>query len=246
MDTSAHERNRRRLAAALDRYALAPGASFPCPYLPGREARHLAFLAEPPPGAYHCLMDLNFRRVGEAFYRPACDGCGECRMIRVLCAELRPSRAQRRCLARNRDVVVTVGPPAPTPEKQRLYRRYLEARHADGQMDGSDEEFGRFLYASPLATVELEYRVGDRLISVGIADAEPAALSAVYCYFEPGEARRSPGVLNVLRLVEECRRTGRPWLYLGYHVRGSRKMSYKAGYRPHEVLGPDGEWVRGA
>jgi arginine-tRNA-protein transferase len=35
-----------------------------------------------------------------------------------------------------------------------------------------------------------------------------------------------------------------PWLYLGYWIAGSPKMSYKAGYRPCEALGADGTWTR--
>ena len=46
----------------------------------------------------------------------------------------------------------------------------------------------------------------------------------------------------MLWLVEECRRLGAPWLYLGYHVAGSPSMAYKAGFRPHEILGDDGRW----
>jgi arginine-tRNA-protein transferase len=242
MDTT-HERRTRALAGQLARVEPHPGPAFPCPYLPDRWARHVTLApGTVSPGAYHALMDLNFRRLGPVFYRPACDGCRECRMLRLPVAGFRPSRSQRRCLARNRDVSVEVGAPVATEEKRRLYARYLQARH-DGEMDGSPEEFEGFLYTSRIRTVELSYRAGGRLIGAGIADVEPLAMSAVYFYFDPGEARRAPGVFNVLRLLEECRRRGLPHLYLGFYVRGCAKMSYKAGYRPAELLGPDGAWT---
>jgi len=41
-------------------------------------------------------------------------------------------------------------------------------------------------------------------------DVEPLALSAVYCYYDPDEARRAPGKLNVLRLIEHAHESGRP------------------------------------
>jgi arginine-tRNA-protein transferase len=69
------------------------------------------------------------------------------------------------------------------------------------------------------------------------------ALSAVYFYFDPSEVSRSLGAFNVLRLIEECRRRNLPYLYLGYLVRDSRKMAYKAAYGPHEVLSPEGVWA---
>lgn len=239
-----HVERTRRLAEAIERAAGSPGPPFACPYLEDRRARHLALRLEPfAPGLYHALMDLNFRRLGDVFYRPECDGCRECRMIRIPVAEFRPSRAQRRCLRKNRDVSVRFGTPRPSEEKQALYRRYLEARH-DGQMDGSPAELQGFLYSSPLRTLETTYHAAGRLLGVGIADLEPLALSAVYCFFEPALGERSLGVLNVLTLIEECRRRGLRHLYLGYYVAESRRMNYKAGYRPCEILDVDRGWVR--
>lgn len=237
-----HVQRVRQLALALAEARLAPGEAFDCPYLAGREARHVV-ISTPPlqPGAYHALMDLNFRRMGPVYYRPQCDGCQACRMLRVRVAEHRPTRSQRRCAARNADLDVQVGPPQASAEKLALYARYLEARH-DGRMEGTREEFDDFLYRVPPTALEFCYSAAGRLIAVGLADVEPLALSAIYCYYDPAEAARSPGVFNVLRLIEECRRRGAPWLYLGYHVAGSRKMAYKAGFRPHELLTPDGRW----
>jgi arginine-tRNA-protein transferase len=239
-----HERRTRLLADALQSAGPSPGPPFSCPYLPGRAARQLTILPTPlTPGVYHSLMDLNFRRLGGAFYRPQCDACEACRMIRIPVGEFRPSRAQRRCLARNRDLTVEIASPSPSEEKRQLYKRYLEARH-DGQMDGSPDEFHAFLYSSPVATVEFVYRRHGELVGVGIVDVEPQALSAVYFYFEPDAASRSLGVFNVLRTIEECRRRGAPHLYLGYYVEMCRKMSYKASYRPCEILDPGGLWRR--
>ena len=241
---AAHAGLTRVLARAIERRDPPLDGPFPCPYLPGRSARHLTVLPAPVfPGVYHALMDLNFRRLGPTFYRTQCDGCGQCRMLRVPVDEFRPSRAQRRCRARNADVVACLGPPSPAAEKLALYRRYLEARH-DGQMDGSELELLALTAGSAVDTREIEYRVGGRLVGVGVADLEPEAMSAVYCYFDPAESRRSLGVLNVLWMIDECRRRGLRWLYLGYWVAGSPKMSYKAGYRPCEGLGADGRWTR--
>jgi arginine-tRNA-protein transferase len=231
--------------AALIR-ALAPERSSPapCPYLPGRESRILALRPERlSPPLYQAFLDLNFRRLGDVVYRPACDGCAECRELRVDVLRFSPSRAQRRCWRRNADLSVAVGPPEPSEEKLEVYRRYLEARH-DGQMSGSREEFLSFVHDSAPFTREVVIREpGGRLVGSGIFDETDEALSAVYFYFDPDLAHRSPGVYNVLWLVEECARRARPWLYLGYFVRGSATMDYKDAYRPHQVLaGPEGEW----
>jgi leucyl-tRNA---protein transferase len=229
------------LRSALARHALTPGEPAPCPYLVGRQSRHVALhAAELRPGVYQCLLDLNFRRIGDIFYRPACAACHECRMIRVAVGEFASSRSQRRCWARNRDVEASLGRPIVTPEKLALYQRYLSARH-DGQMSGSAEELAS-LYRSPLTTLELVFRAGDRLLGAALADLEPEALSAVYSYFEPTEDRRGLGVLSVLTLLEICRARDLEHLYLGFHVGGCPKMSYKATFRPHAILAEDGVW----
>ena len=83
-------------------------------------------------------------------------------------------------------------------------------------------------------------------MGVGVFDATPQALSAVYFYFDPELEWRSPGTLNVLWLVAEARRRALRFLYLGYYVAGSRSMAYKAGFGPHQLLGRDGRFVPGA
>jgi leucyl-tRNA---protein transferase len=237
-----HARRTRALAQALADHAPPPGAPFACPYLPGRLARNVAFgIAPCPPGLYHSLMDLNFRRMGPVFYRPACPSCAECRALRVSAAEFTPSRAQKRCLARNADLEVRVGRPEKDAERLALYRRYLGARH-DGQMDGSASEFETFLGRSPLETIEVAFRLGERLVAVGVADVEPLALSAVYCYFDPDLGPRSLGALNILTLIGEARGLGKPYVYLGYYIRDRASMSYKAAYRPCETLEADLGW----
>ena len=83
--------------------------------MPGRDSRLV--LLRPRvlgPGLYEVLLDLNFRRLGWGVYRPQCDGCVECRQIRLPAERFEPDRGQRRCLKKNADVVVTAGPPDPT------------------------------------------------------------------------------------------------------------------------------------
>lgn len=235
---------RQLLALALERHRPRPSEPFACPYLPGREAQHVHVVPTPlGPGVLHALMDLNFRRTGQVFYRTACAGCAECRSLRVPVAPFQPNRSQRRCLAGNQDLSIEIGPLEPSEEKLALYQLYLSVRH-DGTMSGSREEFEQFLYASPVQTVEMRYRLQGRLVALSVVDVEPEALSAVYCFFDPSLARRSLGTFNVLTLIAECRRRAVPHAYLGYWVPGSRAMDYKTRFRPCEVLTTEGAWER--
>ena len=222
--------------------ALGPGPEHPCAYRPGYLARNVALrIAHLPPGVYHALMDLNFRRCGSVFYRPACGRCRECRALRVEVEMFRPNRSQQRCWRRNQDLAVDVGDAVPTEEKHALFQRYLQRRH-DQEMSNSWRDFCAFLYDSPIKTAEVVYRLDRRIVSVGIFDVEPQAVSTVYCYFDPDLAQRSLGMLNVLWTIRYCRRQRVPYLYLGYYIHDCHKMNYKADFRPCEILGADNHW----
>jgi arginine-tRNA-protein transferase len=111
-------------------------------------------------------------------------------------------------------------------------------------MTGSQEEFLSFLYRSPVDTLEFCYFLGRRLIGVSLADACPDLLSSVYMYFDPHYRRRSLGTYSILWEIQYARQRQLSYYYLGFYVGACRKMSYKASFRPFELLGPDGSWRR--
>jgi arginyl-tRNA--protein-N-Asp/Glu arginylyltransferase len=220
---------------------LIASAPHPCPYLADRTATLRAFSAtQMPAELYHRFMDAGFRRSGDVFYQPVCAGCRECRPIRIPVAQFRPSKSQRRCIRRNSDLNVSIASPKITEEKFALYARYTEIWH--GRNDATFDELESFLYVSPVETLEFEYRDAGRLIAVGICDVCLDALSSVYFYFEPIEARRSLGTFGILREIEFAQQRRIRHYYLGYFVAACRSMSYKAFFRPNEILFGDGNW----
>ena len=233
--------SRARIESELPLYA---GPTHRCAYLPGRVAKDV-FAIDPgvDSAAYQQMMDAGYRRSGRVFYRPTCDGCRECVPIRVPVAEFAASKSQRRVQRRNEDVRVEIARPRATDRKWEIFAAYQAAAH-DGKMCDERADFERYLYDSPIDTLEFTYWVGRRLAGVGIVDACPGCLSSVYFYYDPVEAKRSLGVFSALREIEECRARRLPYWYIGFYVRGCAAMSYKAGYRPYELLGEGGEWRR--
>jgi arginine-tRNA-protein transferase len=231
--------NKQALARALPLYLSGPHR---CPYSPDRRASTEGlFVGRLDAAMYQEMMDLGFRRSGKIVYRPACEPCRECVPIRVPVGQFHLSRSQRRVLRRNGDVHVEIGPPTASEEKWRIYAEYLRRRH-DGTMSQEREDFEEFLYKPVTDTIEMVYRVAKRIVAVGIVDACPDCLSSVYFFFDHAESWRSLGTFGALREIEECRQRSLAYWYAGYYVRDCPRMSYKAGFRPHELLGADGVW----
>lgn len=215
-----------------------------CGYFPGRPTRLRAFAAAAlAPAVFEKFLDAGFRRSGRVIYQPACRGCRACVPIRIDAARFVPTAAQRRCARRNADLVVTIGPPAADDERFDLYRRYQRLRHGDTETDR--ESFDSHFARSPVQSAEFAYRdAAGRLLAAGLCDLTPRVVSSVYFYYdpEPPAVSRGLGIFGALVEIDFARRTARPWYHLGYHVAGCRAMEYKAGFAPHEHLGPDGTW----
>ncbi|MGG7568245.1 arginyltransferase [Rhodovulum sp. DZ06] len=224
----------------------------PCPYLEGRAERKLfTTLRNPDAAQVNDMLSLRgFRRSQGVVYRPSCPGCAACLSTRIPVADFRPSRTQKRIAKRNADLKRRALPPDATEEQYRLFRRYLDARHADGGMAEMDVfEFAAMVEETPVRTRMVEYRAPDpdggpdALVAACVTDVLKDGLSMVYSFFEPSERARSLGAAMILDHVEIARTAGLPYVYLGYWVPGSPKMAYKALYRPFEVHQND-RWIR--
>lgn len=216
----------------------------PCAYLRDRSWALEMHQAPRSDAAYRALLETHHRRSGFSVYRPVCRGCQACQPLRVPVATFAPSRSQRRALRRNADVTLEVGPLEPTEEKRLLHDDFVRARFTD--RDGgfaSLDEYAQCFGASPVTTREMRYRVGDRLVGLGIVDLLPDVVSSVYFFFDPREDRRSLGTYSALREIDLAATSGRAYVYLGYWIEACREMTYKARFRPCEVLTPAGVWV---
>jgi leucyl-tRNA---protein transferase len=234
-------------------YLTAPS---PCPYLAGKEERKVFthLVGERAGELNNILTQGGFRRSQSIAYRPACEGCRCCVSVRVVAKEFSPTRSMRRIVTRNADMVGDMKIAVPTSEQYSIFRAYLDSRHRDGGMaDMTVLDYAMMVEDSHIETRIIEYRrreagaaarrqAGD-LIAVALTDVLADGLSMVYSFFEPDEAARSLGTFMVLDHIARARRMGLAYVYLGYWVRGSRKMDYKSRFLPQERLTPDG-WAR--
>jgi arginyl-tRNA--protein-N-Asp/Glu arginylyltransferase len=253
---------------SLFRYVAAP---HPCAYLPDQtqqmEYEHVRSLT---PAEYLQRMYEGWRRFGTMLFHPACEACQACQAIRVCVADFLPDRSQDRAHRLNEGKIsLRVGEPEVTRAKLALYDRFHAFQsEAKGWPDHPARDahgyVGAFVH-QPFAVEEWCYYLGHKLVGVGYVDhlpsvaahagripldlvndapSEPLAggLSAIYFVYDPEERGRSLGTYNVLCLIDEARRRGLPYVYLGYFVEGCRSMAYKMRFAPNQLRHADGTW----
>lgn len=238
-----------------DFYITAPQ---PCPYLEGRFERKL--FTHLIPGKSSVIIDNlltnGFRRSQNIAYVPYCQNCSACVSVRIIVDEFERKRTFKKVWKRNQDLQAAQVEPIPTPEQFALFNAYVGTRHADGGMaDMSALDYSMMVRDSVVDTFLTEYRLrpsdapfdqtSERwpLIAAALCDRLSDGISLVYSFFEPAYQERSLGTYIILEHIEQARREGLPYVYLGYWIKGSDKMGYKTRFRPQEHLLPGG-WVR--
>lgn len=222
----------------------------PCPYLPGRLERKVFTELNGPHAAElnDALGRIGFRRSQSVAYRPSCAGCSACVSVRVVADQFRPNATQRKLIRRHGDLDVSACKPWATDEQFDLLRRYLANRHPGGGMAGMDDgDYADMVEQSPVNSFVVEYREPSvngkrgRLIGACLTDQQADGLSMIYSFFDAADETR-PGLGNLIIIdhILRAHAMGLPYVYLGYWVKGSERMSYKTRYRPIEVLGPNG------
>jgi leucyl-tRNA---protein transferase len=223
------------VTADLERYFYDIPAK--CPYgLPFMALYHQALLGRVPDGVMAQFMAAGFRRSGNNLYMMLCPECRECVPIRLAAGNFQRNRIQQRTWRNNLDLTASINPLQATDEKLALCNRFLQDRYP-GRGNSADEYYFGFFLSSITNTFEIEYRTRDgRLAGVAVVDAGTDWLNGVYFYFDPKEKKRSPGIFNILYLLELCKERQIGHLYLGYWIKDVKAMSYKSNFRPHELL----------
>ena len=219
-------------------------APLPCPYLTGRIERKIdTELSGPDAELLHeALARAGFRRSHSIAYTPACPGCNACIPVRIVIEGFEPKRTMRRILKQNSGLLARVVPARATAEQYRLFARYQESRHSGGDMALMGfYDYRSMVEDSPIETFLVEFRSPDNaLVAVVLSDRMSDGLSAVYSFFHPDFASASLGTYIILWMIDEARRLALPYVYLGYWIADSTKMSYKARFAPLEAFGADG------
>lgn len=193
--------------------------------------------------SYHGLMNMRFRRSGTVFYKPVCENCNECKPIRIGASDFELSKSLRRILKKNEDITMEIGEPTPTEEKFELYNKYQQLKHGASEKKTARDIIS-FLYFSPVNTMEIEYKLEGKVICISIVDLSASSLSAVYTYYDPDYSDRSLGTYSAIKEILLCRERNVPYYYFGYYIKDCPAMSYKARFKPYEILSAAGVWEK--
>jgi len=222
---------------------------YSCGYLPNKLAQSL--IATPQhlitSAVYNGLIQQGFRRSGKFAYRPHCESCRACIPVRVIVDEFSPNRSQKRAAKQHQALTTTILPVAYFPEHFALYDAYQRARHADEatakpNVEDDITQYKNFLCQTNVDSVLVEFREAGALKMVSVIDIVRDGISAVYTFYDTTNPKASYGTYNVLWQISWAKKLNLPYLYLGYWIQDSQKMTYKQHFQPLEKL-IDGEWL---
>lgn len=211
----------------------------PCAYYDDRVCQNVVPDPNVPMQAnyYEQLGMIGFRRSGDHIYRPHCPQCSACVPCRINVEQFSPSRSQRRCLNKNINVSIKSVKSEFRTEYFELYKKYLNHRHADGEMKNpTEDDYKNFLICDWSHTHFLEFREDEQLLAIAVIDQVTNGFSAVYTFFDPEHSHRSLGTYAILQEIQHCRDHNMPYLYLGYWIDQHPKMHYKNNFNSVEYF----------
>lgn len=183
-----------------------------------------------------------FRRSGNMTYRPKCMFCTQCISVRIPIELFSPSRNQKRVLKKTQHLNYKIEPIENADQYFDMYYRYQYARHKDGIMcDPSIEKYRSFIQGHIADTKLLIVLDNNKPICVSVIDLLYDGISAVYTFFEPEYAKLSLGTFAILSLIALGKKHCFDYIYLGFWIEESAKMSYKIKFQPLQGF-IDNEW----
>ncbi len=224
---------------------------YPCSYLADRfERKYFTRISgHDPDGLIDLLAQHGFRRSRDILYTHACPTCCACVPVRIRVRDFSLSKSQIRTARRNSRLKRLIHPSEPTEIQYQLFRRYLKSRHKTGGMEGMTwKDYVEMVDGSVTRSSLIEYWLpaenspaGKELVAVAHVDYLDNGLSMLYSFFDPDRSKLSLGTFMILDTVNLAKEMQLDYVYLGFWVPGSQKMSYKANFSALESL-KFGKW----
>ena len=220
--------------------------SFPCSYLEGETEKRLYVNLNKNENNKLLISELTkngFRRSHEHMYIPVCEACNACIPSRINIKDFKFSKSNTRVIKANTDLRLKKNFSNDSAIHYELFKNYCFERHESSQMMDMDiKEFNNFFFESKNKNQVFDLvDSSENLLGAILVDILNDGYSAVYSFFDPFKTKRSLGKLLILKLINELKIINEPFLYLGYWIKNSKKMLYKANFNNVELFF-EGEW----
>ncbi|MBF86701.1 MAG: arginyltransferase [Pelagibacterales bacterium] len=217
-----------------------------CAYLPEKDEKKIITEISGPNSneINFILTNSGFRRSHRTAYRPACNTCNACIPVRIDIKNYIPNRSTKRAKKKASDLTYLERPPIATREQFDLFTKYQNARHYDSDMASMNfSEYRAMVEDTPVDTYIYEFRDNDNnLVAASLTDKVSDGLSGIYKFFHPDRSRDSIGTWLIDWHIEETKKLGLQYVYLGYWIKESKKMAYKSRYSGLQKL-VNNKWI---
>jgi len=214
---------------------------YDCAYLPNRSVRMNYKHIEKASQSYNtALITRGWRRFGCYYFHPICNGCNECKSMRVNVKDFKLRKSQKKAIKRNKETEIIIQKPSLSRAHIELYNKYHAHKHKKDDWSHrniSPREYREnFVDGAHDFGKEVLYIKDDKLIGVDLIDILDDGISSIYFYYDPDYLNLSLGTYSLLYQVELAKILDLPWIYLGYWVDGCKAFAYKTNFQPQEIL----------
>lgn len=214
---------------------------YECSYLPNKLVRmHYKYVIKPNQTFATAVIQRGWRRFGRYYFHPVCQGCNECKSLRIDAENFIPTKSQKKAIKRNDETKIIIQAPTVTSHHLDLYNKYhYYKQEKDGwkyKSISGKEYFENFVDGSCNFAREVLYFKDEKLIGVDLIDILDDGISSIYCYYDPDFSHLSIGTFSLLYQITLAKSMGLKWIYLGYWVDGCEAFKYKTNFNPQEIL----------
>ena len=214
---------------------------YDCAYIPGKSVRmNYKYVNHASKKFSTAVIKRGWRRFGKYYFHPICQGCNECKSLRIDVNNYQFTKSQKKSIRRNQETKIIVQKPTLSQDHLNLYNKYHAFKH---QKDGwnhrniSQKEYHEnFVDGAHDFGREVLYFVDQKLIGVDLIDILDDGISSIYFYYDPDYPKLSLGTYSLLYQIKLAKILELPWIYLGYWVDGCKAFAYKTNFEPQEIL----------
>ncbi len=214
---------------------------YECAYLPNKNVRmNYKYVKNASTEFNSAVIHRGWRRFGRYYFHPICEGCDECKSLRINVNEFSLTKSQKKAKNRNKDTKIIIQKPTISSLHIDLYNKYHNFK---SQKDGwrqknitSRDYIENFVEGAGEFGKEVLYIKDQKLIGVDLIDVMDDGISSIYFFYDPDYARLSLGTYSLIYQIELAKILELEWIYLGYWVDGCQAFAYKPNFKPQQIL----------